>query len=239
MTRFLWLAVISAAGFAQQPAGSPTPPPAAVDTRPALEQVAEKRSAEWDALSKALEGKIARMLPCDARVRASLEEVSRASEARLSAISRYLEAAAAQAKNDAENARKALALEDAAIKDSETDRVEAEQQRAAIDGQLADLAESAKRRQALDDARNKLNEIRARVEQDIARARDESDKRTALRASLQQLAAGYEARRAAIAAELSALASEAARWSEYYTARLARAQTECSITNQAAPQRKK
>lgn len=233
MSRFLALALLIPA-FAQPPAPQP-----AVDSRARLEQVADQRTAEWDTLAKGLEAKIARMLPCDPRVRAALEDVSRASDARMAAVSRYLESAAAQAKADAGRARKALADEQAAVQEIDTERVEAEQERAAIDGQISNLAESAKRREALDDAGKKLAEIRAKVDERVTRAQQEAAHRAALIASLQQLAAGYATRERAIAGELSSLAAERTRWSEYYLARLARAQTECSITNQSAPPRKK
>lgn len=241
MKPLVWLALIIPACAQEHPAQEhlSQSAQAAVDVRSPLEEIADKRASEWDALAKGLEGKIARMLPCDPRVRGALEEVSRASEARLTALSQYLESAAAQSKNDVEKARTALAVEQAAAKDAETERVEAEQQRAAIDGQIADLAQSAKRRQALDEARKKLDEIHTKVDQRLARAQEETARRAALTASLQQLAAGYEARQKAIAGELSALASETARWNEYYAARLGRAQTECSITNRAPAQRKK
>ena len=71
----------------------------------AREALAQKRAAEWETLAKVLEGKIARMLPCDSRVHGAIEEVSRASQARLASLNDYLQAAAAQAKADAERAR--------------------------------------------------------------------------------------------------------------------------------------
>jgi chromosome segregation ATPase len=195
--------------------------------------------AEWDTLARGLEAKLARMLPCDPRAAEALDQVKRASDARLSAISRYLESAAAQAKADVEKSRKALAEEETATKESEVERTEAEQLRAAIDGQLADLTESIKRRAALDDARQKLNEIRARVEQRIDNNQQQSQRHAALAASLRDLVTVYEAQQKAVADNISALAVETARWNEYYTARITRAQTECSITNQRPTQRKK
>lgn len=197
-----------------------------------LESVALKRSAEWDALAKGLEARIARMLPCDPRARAAVEEVSHASEARLAAVSAYLEAAAARGRSDADRARAALAAENAAAVDANQERMEAEQQRVAVDAQIADLSDSEKRRGALEDARQKLTQIRAKIDERIARAQGETAAHAALKASLEKVSAAYDARQKAIAAEISSLASETARWNEYYLARLARAQTECSITNQ-------
>ncbi len=236
MSRLVWIALVWTwfvlPAWAQQ---APPPAPAA----DSLETIANKRAAEWDQLARGLEPKIARMLPCDARVRAALEEVSRASNARLDAVSRYLQSAAAEARVDVERARKALAGEQAAAKDLDTERQEAAEERAAVDGELADLDRSVTRKEALGDARKRLAEIRAKLEDRIAGLQAEAGRRAELISSLQQLVAGYEARDKAIAAELTALTAETARWKEYYATRVARAQTECSITNQDQPRRKK
>ena len=79
------------------------------------------------------------MLPCDPRVKAAIEEVSRASQARLASLSDYLQAAGAQAKADAERARKASADAATAAKEAGVELTEAEQQRAAIDGRTGRL----------------------------------------------------------------------------------------------------
>ena len=62
----------------------------------ALEQTAQKRHAEWEALAKDMNDRMARILPCDPRALAAVTEVSRASEARLAALADYLRAVSAQ-----------------------------------------------------------------------------------------------------------------------------------------------
>ena len=65
----------------------------------ALRQTADKAAADWESLAKGLEQKIATLLPCDPKSRAAVEEVSHASDARLSALSAYLKAAAAESES--------------------------------------------------------------------------------------------------------------------------------------------
>src|ERR1700685_1017693 len=77
------LVLLAIPAFAQQ-----------ADLLAARETLAQKRAAEWETLAKGLEARIVRMLPCDPRVKGAIEEVSRASQARLASLSDYLNAAA-------------------------------------------------------------------------------------------------------------------------------------------------
>src|SRR5579862_4783440 len=54
-----------------------------------LQENAAKQTMEWSMLATNLELRVARLLPCDARVRTSVEEVSRASDARTVALTTY------------------------------------------------------------------------------------------------------------------------------------------------------
>jgi hypothetical protein len=206
------------------------------DSPAALQEAAEKKNADWDALAKTVEARIARMLPCDARVRGAIEEVSRASEARLSALSQYLQAVAAQFHADAQLVAQALSRQEEGAREGETNRAETEQERIAVDAQLTDLAESLKRRAQLAEAQRSLSAIADVVRQRVENAQQQAAKRAALTAGLRELAAALETRDTAVQAEIAAAGAEASRWSEYYAARLARAQTECAILN-AGPSR--
>ncbi len=210
------------------------------DPLAALQLVAEKRSADWDTLAKSLEVKLARMLPCDPRARTSIEEVNRASDARLTALAQYLQASAAQAKADVDRIQRLLADQESATKDVEIEKAEADQERAAIEGRASDLAESARRRPSLSEAQKKLTEIAAMTRERTARAQEQVARREALAVALRQIGESYRARQKAVEMELSALVIETSRWGEYYAARMARGQTECSVTNPTgSPQRKK
>jgi len=206
---------------------------------PGFQQAIEKPTAAWQALAKGLELKIARMLPCDPRVRDAIEEVSRASETRLAVQAQYLQAAAGYAKRGTEAARATLEAEQTGARDAEIETAESEQDRIAIEAQIADLAESVKSKPDLDNARTKLESIAAMVRQGGSDAQAQGARRTALIAALGDLLAAFQAREKAVAAEINALAAETARWNEYYAARLARAQTECSITHPAPGRKKK
>jgi chromosome segregation ATPase len=229
------LVVILLAGFAwnlNAPAQEANP-------APGLAERAAKADANWEALAKGLDAKIQRMLPCDPRLTAAIEEVSQASQARLAAMNQYLQAAVARARQDTETARLALVAEQASARDLETDRAEAEQERIAIEGQLSDLTDSVKRRPSLEEARAKLQSIEESV---AARARDLQSlatKRTPLAAALSDLVQARQARQRALEAQLDALALETLRWGDYYAARLARARTECEITNPVGTSRRK
>lgn len=203
-------------------------------------ETAGKRTAEWEALAKALDAKIARMLPCDPRAKSAIEEVSRASEARMAALGEVLKVALAQASADTERVRLALAAEDASLREVETERADSEQERIGVDGQLADLTASAKRRDGLEEALKKLTEIAAITTSRVKDADDLFQLRATLDISLRDLQAAGHARQTAIQNEQAALAAEASRWTDYYAARLARAQMECSITGSpGSPRRKK
>ncbi|MGH9557896.1 MAG: hypothetical protein ACRD30_01555 [Bryobacteraceae bacterium] len=221
---FFFLAVGMATAAAQE-ARAPSDPIAA------LRQTSEQANAAWVTSAQAPEGKIARMLPCDPRVKNAIDGVSRASEARLAALSRYLRAAATQAAADAVEANRALAAQQAIARDLETDRAEAEQERIAVEAQVSILADSARRRPVLDDAKKKFDELVSLATQHAATAQQQETRLAALTTALREWAAAAQARQKAAEAELSALVAEMPRWSEYYSARLARAQTECSLTN--------
>ncbi len=201
------------------------------DSLALLRDAATARAAEWDTLSQAMEGKIARLLPCDARVRGDIDEVSRASEARLTSLMQYLRAAEQRAADHAAAAEILISSQQAQAAVLTTERSEADGERAAIEGQLFDLGESAKQRSQLAQAQKTLAGIATLAGQRVAQAQEEAGRSTALAASLRQLARSYQNEQAALQAELNALAAEAARWAEYYTARLDRAQTECAVTD--------
>lgn len=202
-------------------------------------ETAAKRAAEWESLAKALDAKIARMLPCDPRAKGAIEEVSRASEARMAALGEALRIAVAQANADTERVRLALAAEDGSLRETEAERVDSEQEQMAVEGQLADLTASAKRREGLEEARKKLAEIAATTSSRVKDAEGEFQLRATLDISLRDLLAAGHARQTALQNEQVALAAEASRWSDYYAARLARAQTECSITGSPGSRQRK
>lgn len=205
----------------------------------ALRKTAEKASADWEALAKGLEQKISTLLPCDPKSRAAVEEVSRASEARLSALAAYLKGAAAEAKADTDAAKRVLAAQAALSGGWNTERAEADQERTAIEAQVADLKESMRKRGSLAGAEQVLNEIANLVKARGEKAEELAGHKDAIEAMLGNLVVAYHDRQTALEKESALLDAETAKWNSYYSARVSRAITECAIINPAAAPRKK
>jgi hypothetical protein len=196
-----------------------------------LQQIAEKKGSEWEALAKALDAKVARLLPCDARVVSSIDDVSRASDARLAAIGDYRRAAAANVKEGAAAVKSLQASRDAAARELATEQTETDQERTAIEAQSKVLAESLTRRATLAEARKTLESLTASARQRSTLAQEQIAQLATLDSLLNDLNAGFLQRQAAIDEELNALTVETRRWTAYYSARLARARTECAVIN--------
>jgi hypothetical protein len=208
------------------------------DSLAVLRQAAEKATAQWAALAKGLEPKIARLLPCDPNSHAAVEEVSLASNARMAALSAYLKAAAAKAKDDADAAKRVLAAQAALAGGWNTERTEAAQAGAGIEAQVAELKESMRKRATLASAEQVLVEIARIVKERGTRAEEQAGRKDALNAVLGDLVVAYQDRQTALENESAQLDAEAVRWTTYYIARLARATTECTIINNPAPRKK-
>jgi hypothetical protein len=224
--------IMATAGAAQD---TPRDPAAAEALRVAV----EKRSAEWEALAKGLDNKIARMLPCDPRVKESIDEVVQASDARLNALAEVMKSSLAQAAADVAKLQAAMAAEDGNLVDAQAERSEAMQERLAVDAQLADLSASARQRQSLEEARKVLADIDTKAATRAALADQQAQVRGALAFSLRDLLIVAQSRQRALTNEQAALAVETTRWNDYYAARVARAQVECTITTAPPSKNKK
>src|SRR5690348_10548895 len=116
----LWLAVMGTA-WAQDAANALT----------SFQQNAARRDSEWTTLATNLEQRLARFLPCDARIRGAIEETSRASDARIAALTTYWMAVSGRSKNQVDAVRRLTAEEEARKGEWSVDRTESEQERAA------------------------------------------------------------------------------------------------------------
>jgi hypothetical protein len=230
MKRAAWLSffVFTAAGFAQNSA--------AVDLA-ALEQTAQKRNAEWETQAKILEERLARILPCDARSSAAITEVKGLSEARLAALSDYMRAASAKAFAETAAAKVLLSAEERRAIEAVRERADAGQEQTAVDIQSDGLLQSINQRSSLRDTQKLLEQIAALIRQRSVESERQADAADKMIPMLRDLVAKFEARDAALQNESAAFEAERTRWSGYYSARQARAQTECSITQiGASPQ---
>ena len=218
---FLWMLAAMAVAAQDKPTGP----------LPSLQQNVDKRTTEWDTLANNLEVRIGRLLPCDPRVRGAVEEVSRASEARIVALTEYWLAVSAASKTQTEAVRRLLAQEDARAAERKTDQTDAEQERVAVNAQLTDLGESAKRLPSLAAAQKALEGLAQSSAKMATLATERGQSAERLSQELRDLLAATQARQTAIENAMKALAAEGLRWSGYYSSRQARAQTECTITN--------
>ena len=199
-----------------------------------FEQNAVKRNSEWTTLATNLEQRLARFLPCDSRIRSAVEETSRASEARTTALTTYWMALSGKSKNQIDAIRRLMAQEEARKSDWASDRSEAGQERAAVTEQSNLLANGVTRVPALAGSQAALTataQAMMKIESQIEERQNTGDQLTA---ELRDLMTASQARQNAIEAQLKLIGAEGARWSAYYAARLSRAQTECEITGQDA-----
>lgn len=222
MKRAAWLSLILCAA-------SPAQNSATADLA-ALEETAQKRHAEWESQARTMEERLARILPCDARSAAAITEVSRLSEARLAALADYLRAASSKAFAETAAARALLSAEERRAPELSRERADAGQEQTAVDIQSDALARSVNQRSALQDPQKLLEQIAALIRQRSAAAEQQAGAADKSIAMLRDLVTKFEARDAALRDESAAFEAERTRWSGYYSARQARAQTECSIT---------
>lgn len=193
-----------------------------------LEQAALSTNTAWFTLASSLDVRVARMLPCDAAATAAIEEVNRASTARLIALSAYLKAVTDQAATDVATARQIQREETAYLTGVGTERTDTEQERAGIETQINNLAESVLKKVSLTAASDELRQLETSVRE---RANMVTTHATAAEGSLkyfEDFAVALEQREIALRKIQTSLEEERTKWNGYYTARLARARVECS-----------
>jgi hypothetical protein len=232
MTHIVWLCVFTAGAALAQDASGQGP-------LAALEADARLKTATWEKLAQEMESSVSRLLPCDAKATATISAASQSSDARLAAVAAYLQAAEQQASRETAGAQRVLASAQTLVSELATERSDVAQEQAAIDGELVNLAESLKKRAALGDAQRILLQIQALAVQRATLAQGGQERQEAFLAAVRNLVTALEAREAALKDERVAHGAERGRWNAYYGARLARAQTECSIIRgtPAAPAR--
>ena len=195
----------------------------------------QKRYGEWESVAKDLSERMARILPCDPRALAALNEVSRTSEARLAALADYLRAVSGTAFAETAAVRNLLDTEERRAVEVNLERADAGQEQTAVDTQSDTLAQSLKQRASLEDSKKLLDQIAAMIRQRAADSEQRAASADAGVALLRDLIKRFEARDAALREEFAAFEAERTRWNAYYAARRTRAQIECAITQIGAP----
>ena len=204
---------------------------APADALSGFQQNAEKRTAEWTTLAVNLEQRVTRLLPCDPRVRGAIEETSRASEARIAALTTYWMGAAGKSRSQLESIRRLAAQEEARKEEWTGERAHAEEERKAVTEQTGFLAVSASRLPALADAQKSLTATSEILRQIETRIQTRESVGNELLGEMRDLLKTSQIRQDNIEAHLKFISTEGARWNAYYDARLKRAQTECVITD--------
>jgi len=187
-------------------------------------------------LADALEAQLIKLLPCDPKAAAAIMQVSKASDARLAAIAAYLDDANQRAAAQLEAAKKLLASATAAEAELTAEKEDLAAERAGINGQIVNLNESAKDKVAFAPAQDQLKQVSLQEQKRSDAIDSASSHQAPSVAALRDLVEQLEKRQTAQGDVQKAFEKEQAAWSAYYVARLARAQTECSIT-QGAPSR--
>ncbi len=227
--RLAWVAI--AACFA---AGTLCAQDSGANSLPALQDAAAKRTAEWNTLTASLEVRLARLLPCDPRVRTAVDEVARASDTRTVALTSYWNMVSVQSKAQVEAIRGLLAREEQRGEDWTKDKTETQQEVAATTVQTAALKANLQQLPALFNPMKSLESI---AETDRVLAGEAQERETnggLLVDGLRELLKASQARQSAIDEQLKSVSAEGQRWSAYYAARQVRAQIECAIINPGA-----
>ena len=203
----------------------------AANSPAALQDSAARRTTEWTTLEANLELRLARLLPCDARVRAAIEEVSRAADARTVARTSYWTTISLRSKAQVEAVRGLLAEEEGRAGDWPKDRADAQVDVAAATAQAASLGPSIRQLPALAAPQKSLEAVTQMYRVLEAQSAERANSMGQLVSGLRELLMASEARQATIEDQLKAVGTEGQLWSAYYTARQARAEVECSITS--------
>jgi chromosome segregation ATPase len=198
-----------------------------------LEQAAVRAHAEWFRLAADLDVRVARMLPCDAAAIDAIEQTNRASAARLTALSDYVSGLIERAAGDAAQARQIQRAETAYLTSVGTERTDTELERARIETQLNHLLENVRKKVSLTTASEELRALEAAVRERaewITRNASAAENRLS---RYEEFVAALDRREATLRKLIPAIEEERTKWNGYYTARLARARTECVVTGAA------
>ena len=200
----------------------------------ALQQSASQRTAEWNTLATNLDQRVARLLPCDSQARAAIDEVSRASEARSVALTSYWTVASLQSKTQINAIRGLLSQEEERVGDWVVEASQAQADAGFAKAQGAILAISAPKMPAMANPRKDLEAIAEQYNLLEKQAQERAAAHGRLVDDLRELLNASQSRQVAIDERVRTVSAEGQRWSAYYAARQARAQTECLLINPAA-----
>ncbi|MEI9814410.1 MAG: hypothetical protein WDO18_17995 [Acidobacteriota bacterium] len=158
------------------------------------------------------------------------KKTGRAATVRIVALTAYTKAAAEQAAQDVSMARQIQRAETAYLTSVGTERTDTELERTDIEAQLTSLAESLRTKGTLTSAYDGLRTIEGTVRNRATMVTTNASAAEGPLKQFEDLAVLLEQREAALRKQITALEEERTKWNGYYTARLARARIECSVT---------
>lgn len=228
--RTIWVAGLLAASIAPAQDAAPNPAVPAPSALSVLEKTVQGRTATWQKLAEGLDASIQHLLPCDPKAAAEITQVNKASEARIAAMTEYLQEAGKEAAAQTAAARGILTSFPTLGTELSTETSEVAGEQAAVSGQVAALTGTAAGRAFFNGAEDGLRRIVA-LEQQRSDAEDSGAGHfSSVATALRDLVTLLQDREKLVKETQAAFESEGSSWSVYYAARLARAQTECAIT---------
>jgi hypothetical protein len=197
-----------------------------------LERAATTSQQQWFTLASTMDTRVSRMLPCAPGATAAIEETHQASSTRMLALIAYTKAVADQSAEDLAMARRIQKAETDYTSALAVERTHTEEERAGVASQITNLTESVRKRVSLSAANDELRELEASVKDRATLVAANVSASEAVLPKFEGLVQALEKREAVVRKQVAGLENELFKWNGYYTARLARAQVECSGTGQ-------
>ena len=195
-----------------------------------LELGAKNAQQQWYRLASTLDARLTRMAPCDAAAAAAIDEIHKASTARIAALIAFTKGVTEQAAQDLAMARQIQRSESAYAAAMAAEKADTEQERAGVESQITNLAESVRKRISLTVASDELRKLEASIRDRAALVAAHVTATEAAQPRFAALVQALEKREGALKKQTGVLEEERDKWNGYYTARLGRAQVECLET---------
>jgi hypothetical protein len=191
-------------------------------------------TAEWAQIAPSLEQRLSRMLPCDPRIQAAIEEVSRASDSRITLLENEGKQLTVKSQQQSETLRQWAAQQEPAVDALRAWNALSEQERADLQSQSEVLAEITRRSAAFSAAAKSLEELTQSSQYTAAMSAKASTDAAGITSMMNDWLAASLGWQHSIDLYLKSLSEEGQRWRSFYAARIARARAECAITDPAA-----
>jgi hypothetical protein len=174
---------------------------------------------------------LARLLPCDPRVASSIEEVAKASDARIATLIADRKAVSEKSQQQIEALKQLLADHTPLTEKWKAAQAILEQETADVRSQSAYMSDVASKTAAPVPALKSLEGIAQTTQEEGTLAGRTQTDWTGLTTSISDWILASQGRQNALELEMKALETEGQNWRAYYAARTARAKAECNVMN--------